>query len=46
MELDPGMMIVIAGVIIMPVIIIKLAKSWKKVKDMKEQAASQAAQEK
>lgn len=31
-----GMMIAIAGVIIMPVIIIRLAKQLKKVQEMKE----------
>jgi hypothetical protein len=38
MEMDSGtigMMIALAGVIILPVIIIKLAKKMKKVSDMK-----------
>ncbi|MBZ0186746.1 MAG: hypothetical protein K8F91_10900 [Candidatus Obscuribacterales bacterium] len=46
MDMDPGMMIVIAGVIIMPIIIIKLAKQWKKIKNMKEAATSQTSSEK
>ena len=42
--MDVGMMIAIACVIIMPVIIIRLAKQIKKVQDMKaESAASKEA---
>lgn len=40
--MDVGMMIAIAGVIIMPVIIIRLAKQLKKVQEMKEAAAAGA----
>ncbi|MBX9670362.1 MAG: hypothetical protein K2X93_22370 [Candidatus Obscuribacterales bacterium] len=36
MDLDVGMMIAIAGVIIMPVVIVKLAKQLKKVQELKE----------
>ncbi len=48
MGLDVGMMIAIAGVIIMPVVIVKLAKQLKRVQELKEKGASseKAAEEK
>lgn len=36
--MDVSMGIVLAGIIIMPVIIIRLAKSWKQLKDKKAAA--------
>ncbi len=44
--MDVMMMIVIACVIIMPVIIIRLAKSIKKVQDMKKEAAGTGGEKK
>jgi len=41
-----GIMIAVAGVIIMPVIIIRLAKQLKKVQEIKEAAGGKAGGEK
>ncbi len=46
MDLDVGMMIAIAGVIIMPVVIVKLAKQLKKVQELKEKGGGEKAEEK
>ena len=42
-NIDVGMMIAIAGVIIMPVIIIRLAKQLKRVQELKEGKASSSS---
>jgi hypothetical protein len=46
MQLDVGMWIAIAGVIIMPIIIHRLAKQLKKVQDMKESGPKAGGAEK